>query len=173
VTREELLDDEYAPHHRRYIDLVSGPVLEVLRAQRAVISRLPDVVSEERAGYRYAEGKWSIREVVGHLSDAERVYGYRALALARGDANPLPKYDPDGYVAAADFDARTVASLADEFLALRESTLRFFDNLPAVAWSRRGTMGGSPLSVRALAFIAAGHVEQHLNVLRERYGVLS
>jgi hypothetical protein len=171
MTHDRPGDDEYAPHHRRYIDLVSGPVLDVLSAQREVLARLPEVIAEDRAGYRYQPGKWSIREVIGHLGDAERVYGYRALALARGDASPLPKYDPDAYVAAADFDARTVSSLCEELLALRESTLGFFRNLPDEAWSRRGTMGGNPLSVRALAFIAAGHVEQHLDVLHERYGV--
>jgi DinB family protein len=163
--------DEYAPHHSSYIELVSAPVLTALRNQRGEIERLRSSVAEDRAGFRYQPEKWSIREVVGHLSDAERVYGYRAMALARNDGNPLPKYDPDGYVAAALFDARTMGSLIDEFLAVREGTIQFFENLPSEAWSRRGTMGGNPLSVRALAFIAVGHVARHLNVLRERYAV--
>jgi hypothetical protein len=163
--------DEYAPHHSQYIDLVATPVLDSLRDQRAEVRRVLASVSEERAGFRYQPEKWSIREVVGHLSDAERVYGFRAMALARNDANPLPKYDPDGYVAAASFDIRTMPSLIEEFLSVREGTLRFFENLPQEAWSRRGTMGGNPLSVRALAFIAAGHVARHLDVLRARYGV--
>jgi len=163
--------DEYAPHHALYIDLVTAPVLDALRGQPAEVARILATIDEERAGYRYRPGKWSVREVVGHLSDAERVYGFRAMALARNDANPLPKYDPDGYVAAASFDDRTMASLIDEFLAVREATIRFFENLPADAWSRRGLMGGNPLSVRALAFIAVGHVTRHVNVLRERYGI--
>lgn len=163
--------DEHAPHQRHYIELVNGPVLDVLRNQPAAVAGMLLGIDDERAGHRYAEGKWTVREVVGHLSDAERVYNYRALAIARGDAMTLPKYDPDGYVASAGFDARTIPSLVEEFLALRESTIQFFSNLPAEAWSRKGTLGTNPLSVRALAFIAAGHVTQHLNVLRSRYGV--
>lgn len=163
--------DEHAPHHQRYIDLAATPILETLSDQCAKIERLIPAVPEARAGFRYAPEKWTIREVVGHLSDAERVYGYRTLAIARADPNPLPKYDPDGYVREASFDARTMTDLVVEFLALRESTIQFLRHLPASAWSRSGTMGGHPLSVRALAFIAAGHVEQHLDVLRERYGV--
>lgn len=163
--------DEYAPHQRHYIELAGVPVLDDLRRQSGVVERVLLGVGEERAGYRYGPRKWSIREVAGHLSDAERVYGYRALAIARNDPNPLPKYDPDGYVAAADFDSRTLEDLVREFLALRRSTIAFFENLPEEAWSRRGVMGGNPLSVRALAFIAAGHVARHLNVLHERYGI--
>jgi len=163
--------DEFAPHHRRYIDLAPVPIIPALREQSAEVDRLLRSISEGDAGRRYEPGKWSVRQVAGHLSDAERVYGYRALALARADANPLPKYDPDGYVDAAGFDDRTMGSLADEFLAVREQTIRFFENLPPEAWSRRGTMGGNPLSVRALAFIAFGHVRQHLDVLRDRYAI--
>jgi DinB family protein len=163
--------DEHAPHHQRYIDLAAAPVLETLREQCGGVERMLLAIPEDRAGFRYQPDKWTVREVVGHLSDAERVYAYRALAIARADPNPLPKYDPDGYVEEASFDVRTVKDLVAEFLALRESTIQFFGNLPPGAWSRRGTMGGQPLSVRALAFIAAGHVEQHLAVLHERYGI--
>ena len=161
---------EFAPHQRRYIDSVSGPILDTLAAQRDEIRRVLLPIAEADAGYRYAERKWSIRECIGHLSDAERVYGYRALAISRGDTT-LPKYDPDGYVAASNYDARTVASLVEEFLAVRESTLQFFRNTPPEAWSRTATLGTAPLSVRALAWIAAGHVRQHLDVLHDRYGV--
>lgn len=160
---------EFAPHQRRYIDAVEGPILDTLLAQRQEVERLRDI-PDALAAFRYGEGKWSVREVIGHLSDAERVYGYRALAIARGDAT-VPKYDPDAYVEASGYDGRSVASLLDEFLAVRESTLQFFANVPAGAWSRQATLGGNPLSVRALAWIAAGHVQQHLEVLRDRYGI--
>ena len=162
--------DEHAPHQRRYIDAVEGPILDTLRAQRAEVQRVLLAIRDEDAGYRYAEKKWTIREVIGHLSDAERVYGYRALVIAHGDTM-LPKYDPDAYVAASNYDARSVRSLVEELLAVRESTLQLFANLAAEAWSRRATLGTNPLSVRALAWIAAGHVRQHLDVLHERYGV--
>jgi len=163
---------EHAPHHVHYLELVEAPVLETLRRQRRELEPLLLGIDEQRGGYRYAPAKWTVREAIGHLSDAERVYGYRALIFARGHAIDAPKYDPDGYVAASGFDGRTIASLVAELLALRESTIAFFENLPVEAWTRTGTMGGQPLSVRALAFIAAGHVQRHVNVLRERYGVL-
>jgi hypothetical protein len=163
---------EHAPHHLHYLELVDGPVLEVLKHQRHEVERRLLAIGENDGGYRYAPEKWTVREAIGHLSDAERVYGYRALIFARGHAIDAPKYDPDGYVATAGFDSRTIASLVAEWVALRESTIAFFENLPLDAWTRIGTMGGQPLSVRALAFIAAGHVRQHLDVLRERYGVI-
>ncbi len=162
--------DEHALHQRRYIDAVEGPILDTLRAQRTEVQRVLLAIPEADAGHRYAEKKWTIREVIGHLSDAERVYGYRALAISRGDAT-LPKYDPDAYVAASNYDARPVPSLVEEFLAVRESTLQLFANLPAEGWSRRAMLGANPLSVRALAWIAAGHVRQHLDVLHDRYDV--
>jgi hypothetical protein len=107
------------------------------------------------------------------MADAERIYDYRALAFARGDRGTMPKYDPDGYVAAAGFDGRTMTSLVRELVVTRDSTLQLFENLPAEAWGLGGTLGGNFLSVRALAFIAAGHWQRHLNVLHDRYDLLS
>jgi len=164
---------EHAPHHQQYLSLVSGPVLDALHAQKRSLPQFLAGVSEADADHRYAPGKWSIREVVGHISDAERIYQFRALAFARGDAAAMPRYDPDGYVEQAGFDRRTMGSLIDEFLAVRESTLQFFAGLDAAAWDRKGTVANAPLSVRALAFIAAGHAQRHLNVLAERYGVVA
>jgi hypothetical protein len=163
--------NEYSPHHERYLSLVSAPVLGTLRDQRNIFAELPRVIAESDAGYRYENGKWSIREVVGHISDAERIFQFRALAFARGDTAPLSQYDPDGYVERSGFDHRTLRSIVDELLAVRESTLSFFENLDAAAWNRKGTVSGGFVSVRALGFIAAGHAQQHLNVLYERYGV--
>jgi hypothetical protein len=163
--------DEYAPHQEMYVSLIEAPVLDVLRAQESRISSLPDLISEERASYRYHEKKWSVREVVGHMTDAERVYQYRALVLARGGDPELRKWDPDGYVAEAGYGSRPIAALADELLQVRKATTLLFENLPEAAWSRGGTLNGKPLSVRALAFIAAGHFQRHLNVLHERYGL--
>ena len=163
--------NEYCPHHERYLSLVTAPVLTVLREQQHTLPSMLRGVSEEDGGYRYAAGKWSIREVVGHISDAERIFQYRALVFARNDRVALPRYDPDGYVELAGFDHRTIDSLVDEFLAVRASTLHFFENLAPEAWSRSGTISGGFVSVRGMAFIAAGHAQQHLNVLRDRYGV--
>ena len=165
--------DEYAPHQEAYVSLVEAPVLETLRAQEAVILALPSLISEEQASFRYHPKKWSVREVLGHMADAERVYQYRALTLARGGVPDFTRWDPDGYVASADYGSRAVAELTDELLHVRQATIPLFANLPEGAWSRSGTLNGKPLTVRALAFIAAGHFQRHLNVLRERYGVAS
>jgi hypothetical protein len=163
--------NEYSPHHERYISLVTAPVLTALRDQERTLPQFLRGISDTDAGYRYASGKWSIREVVGHIFDAERIYQYRALSFARGEAGVLPGYDPDEYVVNSGFDHRTMHSLIDEFLAVRESTLRLFTSLDPSTWDRRGMVSGGFVSVRALAYIAGGHAQRHLNVLAERYGV--
>lgn len=160
---------EYAPHHEKYISLIASPILPALRSQRDQVRDALLTIPESRGGERYQPDKWTVREVIGHLSDAERVYQYRATAIARGDTSPLPKYDPDGYVATANFDSRTIESLVDEFVKVREATLALFENLPHEAWPRAAQFGSSAVSVRAWAHIAGGHVAQHVNVLRERY----
>src|SRR5215212_2548204 len=126
---------EYAPHQEMYVSLVAAPVLDSLRAQEPVIRSLPSVIDADLAAYRYDPKKWSVRQVIGHMADAERVYQYRALALARGDATGLPRYDPDGYVDEANFDERSIADLAEEMLAVRNATVALFTNLPGAAWN--------------------------------------
>jgi hypothetical protein len=163
--------DEYAPHQEMYVSLIEAPVLEALRAQETLIAALPSLISEEQATYRYHPKKWSVREVVGHMADAERVYQYRALTLARGGEPDLRRWDPDGYVAGAAYESRPIADLVSELLHVRRATIPLFANLPEAAWSRSGTLNGKPLTVRALAFVAAGHFQRHLNMLQERYGV--
>lgn len=163
--------DEYAPHQEMYVSLIEAPVVETLRAQEALIAALPSLIPEEKASYHYHPKKWSVRDVVGHMADAERVYQYRALTLARGGDPDLRRWDPDGYVAAAEYGSRSLADLAAELLQVRKATVPLFANLPDAAWSRGGTLNGKPLTVRALAFIAAGHFQRHLNVLHERYDV--
>jgi len=162
--------DEYAPHQEQYVSLIQQPVLDVLRAQRDDLRRLTEI-AEERAGFRYAPGKWTIRECIGHMSDAERIQAFRGLSIARGDTNDLPRWDPDRYAEASGSDSRTIGSLVDEMLLVREATLSLFERLPREAWSRLGSVGGKPLTVRATAYIAAGHAQRHLVVLYERYGV--
>jgi hypothetical protein len=162
--------DEYSPHHEQYVSLIQGPILDELVAGRDRVARLIDV-PEERGGYRYAERKWTIRECIGHMADAERIHTFRALTFARNDGIDLPKWGPDAYAAAANFNARTIRSLVDEELAVRDATIALFSSIPAEAWSREGTVSGKRLTVRAIAYIAAGHVQRHLNVLQERYGV--
>jgi hypothetical protein len=163
---------EYAPHFERYVALVDGSdILAALDVQAGAANRALAAVPEERAGFRYAPEKWSVREVVGHLTDAERVFAYRALAFARGETAPLPAFDENGYARESGHDAVPLPELAEEFASVRRATLGLLRHMPAGAWTRVGIASGKPVSVRALAFIMAGHVAHHLVLLHDRYGV--
>ena len=163
---------EHVPYFGRYTALVpDGSIAETLRKQRDETAALLARVPANLEGHRYADGKWSVKEVVGHLADAERVFAYRALRIARGDETPLPGFDENQYVPAGRFDARTLASLAAEYRAVREATLHLVEGLDEAAFSRRGTASGNPISTRALLWIIAGHERHHVALLRERYGL--
>jgi uncharacterized damage-inducible protein DinB len=162
--------DEYAPYYEKYVSLVpDGNIVETLERQSADTLALLRSVPEDRAASRYAPGKWSIKEVVGHVIDTERIFAYRALRFARDDRTPLPGYDQDEYARAANFDARTLRDLADDFERTRAATLALLRSFDAGAWQRRGTANDNPVSVRALAHIIAGHELHHVGILRERY----
>lgn len=164
---------EYLAYYATYITKVpdDGDVLELLGAQEAEIRRLAAACSADQEEHRYAPGKWSVREVMGHLIDAERIFGHRAFRIGRGDETPLPGFDENRYIADSDYHSRPLASLVDELGLAREANLALFRNLPQEAWQRIGTANGHPVSVRALAFILAGHTNHHLAILGERYGV--
>lgn len=163
---------EYAPFYETYVSKVPEmEVLPVLAAQADEVRRLAAAVPAERELYRYAPGKWSVREVFGHLGDSERLFGYRALCIARGDRTPLPGFDQEVYMAEGGFDGVPLADLAAELAALREVNVMLLRRLGAAAWARVGTANEVPVSVRALAFIMAGHLRHHFGILRERYGV--
>ena len=163
-------DTEYAPFYASYVAGVpESDVVAALRdSGREIVTALA-AISESRGGFRYAPEKWTVREVIGHLIDAERIFGYRALRLARADATPLPGFEENDYVRAAGSDTRTIADLVNELRVVREGTVRLFESLADDAWPRRGVVNGREVSVRALAFITAGHTRHHLAVLRERY----
>jgi hypothetical protein len=135
-----------------------------------VVARL-NHVPESRGDYRYASEKWSIKEVVGHLSDTERVFAYRALRIGRGDTTPLSSFDDQSYVAELRAGNRTLADMAGEWGDVRRATLALFRHLPAAAWHRRGVASAQPISVRALAYVIAGHARHHLEILETRYTV--
>jgi DinB superfamily len=163
---------EYASSFHGYVASVpEGDVVELLRAGKRelldVIGRIP----EARGGHRYGPDKWTIREVIGHLIDAERIFSYRALRIARGDQTMLPGFDENEYVKTAGSDQRTLAELAHELAAVRESTVLLFESFPDEVWGRTGNANGTAMSVRALAYVVAGHPMHHLRILRERYGV--
>jgi len=168
ITRPE--SDEYAPYYATYIDQVVGDcALTALEQQRDSTSSFLASLPESRAGYRYAPGKWSLREVIGHLSDAERIFSHRLLRFARNDQTALPGFDENAYVPEGRFEQRTLADVAREFTAVRESSLALVQNLDAETMLRRGTANGKVMSVRALAWVMAGHELHHLGVVRERY----
>ena len=163
---------EYAPFYGRYVDAVRGDDLRVVLGSQP--ERLREAclgLSEAAALHRYSAGKWSVKEVVGHIADAERVFSYRALRIARGDTTPLARFDEDAFVAAAHFDRRSLGDLVDDFDAVRRQTLSLLAGLDAQAWTRMGTASDRPVSVRALYFLSAGHVRHHLDILAERYGI--
>jgi hypothetical protein len=161
---------EAADYYFTYIDKVGrGDICETLEAQMGETAAFLRGISDERSLHRYAPDKWSIRQVVGHLNDAERVFAFRAFWFARGFDSSLPSFDQDIAVTSAGSDARAWPSLIDEFQAVRAASLSLFNNLPAEAWMRRGTASGNPFTVRALAYIVAGHVAHHVGILRERY----
>jgi DinB family protein len=161
---------EFNPFYATYIDPVAKEnVLEGLEWQARSTAQLLAGISETQAAHRYAPGKWSLKEVIGHVTDAERIFAYRALRIARGDTTPLAGFDENAYVAAAGFDRRSLTQLAADLASIRVATLGLFGGLTAEELARGGTASGHPVSVRALAFIILGHERHHVNVLKSRY----
>ena len=161
---------EYAPYFGRYISLVGGnDVMAALDSQPRETVALLSALPEEQGNYRYAPDKWSIKEVLGHIIDTERIFSYRALRFARGDRTPLPSFEQDDYVRTANFADCALARLIEEFVCVRHSTTFLFRQLSADAWMRRGIASGNEVSVRAAAYIIAGHELHHRRVLQEKY----
>ena len=165
-------ETEHAPHFSRYIDMVpDGDILATLAGQIGVTLTELRKIAEPHSLLRYDPAKWSIREVVGHMIDTERIFACRALRFARNDRTPLPGFEQDDYIAAANFDLRPWDDLLDEFYAVRRSNLGMFRGLTEEAWMRRGIANGNEMSVRAAAYVIAGHERHHLGVIRDRYAI--
>lgn len=163
---------EYGPFYKNYISQVpDGDLLTILDAQRRDTQRLLGALPEAKALHRYAPGKWSVKEVVGHVTDSERVFSYRALRFARGDAQPLAGFDETAWVPAAAFDRRSLPDLLAELEAVRRATIALFRGCDAAALARKGTANNLEITVRALAWVIAGHERHHVGILRERYRV--
>lgn len=161
---------EYPESFARYVSLVrNSNIVTGLLAQVDDTMSLLHTISAAQSLERYAQGKWSIRDVIGHLIDSERIFTYRALRIARGDQTPLSGFEQDDYVRAAGADRRTWGSLKEEFELVRRSTVAFYGNLEPEAWLRIGTASDNPISVRALAWVTAGHELHHDAVLRRHY----
>ena len=161
--------DEFAPYYQRYIDTVDNDVIDELETQATSFTDFIRSVPDEKADYAYAEGKWTIKELLGHVIDTERIMTYRALRFSRNDLQPLPGFEENQYVGNARFGERTLADLAEEFNLLRRANLHFFRSLNEAELERKGVASGQPMSVRALLFVIAGHVHHHRRILAERY----
>ncbi len=165
-------ENEYAPFYAGYVGRVpEKEILEALREQPKALKRIADSLTADKERFRYAPDKWSVRELFGHLVDAERFFGHRAFCVSRGDKNPLPGWDENEYVAGSSYDARPLAELVKDFSLLREANSRLFESLDAATWPREGVANGAKVTVRALAYIMTGHARHHLAVLKERYGI--
>lgn len=166
--------DEAAPYYQTYIAEVGGDNIgEQLVEQLSRIERLFSRLDDAAALSRYAPGKWSIKELLGHLNDSERIFSYRLLRISRGDSTPLPGFDQNPYVVAGRFDERPLIDLVAEFRAIRLSTVALTSGVPAEAWTQRGVASENPVTARALLYIIVGHVAHHLLVLQDRYGLSS
>lgn len=162
--------DEYAPYYGTYVDLLPDvDILQLLAEQKEETLALLRGLGDEQAGFAYAAGKWSIKEVIGHIIDTERVFAYRGLCFARGDNTPLPGFEQDDYVLGGDFNARSRDNLVAEFEHLRMSNIYLFSTWSAAVQARRGVANNKSVTARAIPWILAGHERHHLNVLRERY----
>ncbi len=161
---------EYAEHYATYISKVPGTdVLGILESQRLQMSQLFAGRTERDGNFRYAPGKWTIKEVLGHITDTERIFSYRALRIARGDQTPLPGFEQDDFVKNGGFAARTLTDLVEEFAAVRGASVALFRSFDDQAWSRRGVASEKQVTVRALGFITAGHLIHHRMILEEQY----
>jgi hypothetical protein len=162
--------DEYAEYYGRYIEHVPpGDVMQGLETQLADTLALVRGMPESRGEHRYAPGKWTIKEVLGHLADSERVFAYRLMRIARADATPLPGFEQDDYVRNGGFSGRTLADLAQELDFVRRANLVLLASLGDEAMALRGTASNHPVSARALVYIIAGHERHHVKILRSRY----
>jgi hypothetical protein len=168
-------DDEFAPFYADYMPRVSSDEnsIQELAIQRDRVCQLLAPVSEVQASFRYAPDKWSVKQVVGHVGDTERVFAYRLLRIARADETPLPGFDEKSYVQVARFDERPLAGLVADWVAVRNATLVLVRGLGPTAWERKGLANGYPVSVRALFYIILGHVNHHCQILQERDGLVA
>ncbi|MBL8233886.1 MAG: DinB family protein [Bryobacterales bacterium] len=167
ATISKPIDGEFAPYASTYISKVPETDLAVFCAgQETQFLAELRAISEAQSFFRYAPGKWSLKETLGHISDAERAFSYRLLRIARGDTTPLPPFEQDAWVLGSRCDERPWDDLISEFAAVRKATLALIHPLNEAEWSRMGTVSGYPVSARALGYIVAGHVEHHRHILR-------
>jgi uncharacterized damage-inducible protein DinB len=170
MTQKRPQSNDYAPYYGKYVMLVpDGDFLEILETQFREMKQLLDPLTDRQADFRYAPGKWSIKETLGHVNDAERVFAYRILCIARGDQTPLPSFEQDDYVKVSNASSRKLSDLLEEFTAIRCASIALIRSLDDASWLRRGTASGKEVTVLAIAFIIAGHTLHHHNIFAEKY----
>jgi DinB family protein len=161
---------EYDSYYQKYISLVpEEDIILVLETQMDELAELFKDIPEEKGTFAYADGKWTIKEVLSHLIDGERIFAYRAFRIARGDKTPIEGFEQDGYIENSHANRRPFAEMIKEFALLREANLMFFSNLEIGDWVRTGTANNVEISVRSLAWIMVGHIRHHLNILKSNY----
>ena len=161
---------DYGEYYQKYIDLVKGDdIFRILVEQNMDSQNVLNSFSESKGNYKYAEDKWTVKEVIGHMMDVERIFAYRALCIARGETNPLPGMDQDMYVSNGNFNKRQLFDLNYEYRLLRESNILLFGGFDKSVLQNKGTASGYEVTVLALMFMTVGHEKHHLNVLMERY----
>ncbi|MFB9330642.1 DinB family protein [Paenibacillus aurantiacus] len=162
--------NEYSQHPGQYIELVpEGDLLGILETSETIMSAFLEQLSESQGEYRYAPGKWSLKEVIGHITDNERIMSYRLLRIARGDQTPLAGYDQDLFMQSAPFDGWSLAQVAEDYRSVRSATYTLLRGLREADWLRIGQANETEISARAIAYVIAGHELHHLNIIRERY----
>ncbi|MBC7746184.1 MAG: DinB family protein [Flavobacterium sp.] len=161
--------DEFAPYCSAYINTVSDNVMGELEYQATSFPQFLAELSDETANHSYAEGKWTIKQLVGHTIDTERILAYRLLRISRNDKTPLPGFDENAYVSFSDFNERSLKSLANEFAALRKANMFLYNSIKEDDLHKTGSTNGTTVSIRALLFIIAGHLNHHRNIITDRY----
>lgn len=162
--------EEYLPYYEQYVGLVGEEsIIEILTKQLTSTTELLSDIPEQQSNYRYAEGKWTLKEVIGHISDNERVMAYRLLRIARGDQTPLAGYDQDEFMCGSSFQEWTLSQVIEDYISVRKATLTLLRGLSEEAWQRIGTANDAPISARALAYIIAGHELHHWKVIQDKY----
>jgi hypothetical protein len=163
-------ESEYDPYYVKYISLVpEQEIIPALERQMEELAQLVEGLPEERGTFAYADGKWTLKEVLSHLIDGERIFAYRVFRIARGDKTPIEGFEQDGYIENSHANRRSFPELIEEFTLLREANLLFFENLEDGDWVRTGTANNVGISVRALAWIMVGHIRHHIGILRSKY----
>ncbi len=162
--------DEYGDYYSGYIALCNNiPLVELLTVNAITMDEICTKLNDKDSLYRYNEGKWSVKEVIGHITDTERIFGYRALSIARGEAQPLPGYDHNSYVRTARFNIQPLRQLVEQYHAVRQSTIVLFSSFTEGDLMKKGEINSHLFSVRAMGYVIAGHELHHTNILRDKY----